>query len=136
MAAAISPPDAARWTRGVLIIFTMFGFAFGNWLARLPAVRDHLGASTMQMSFIGLTIAAGAVAGLLFAGRTVTWLGPRRALFYSAIGQAIALPLGSLMLWTGFVIPGLVVLANLPVALGKHRRRRQARGRQIVQQHL
>ena len=89
----------------------MFGFAFGNWLARLPAVRDHLGASTMQMSFIGLTIAVGAVAGLLFAGRTVTWLGPRRALFYSAIGQAIALPLGSLMLWTGFVIPGLVVLA-------------------------
>ena len=95
----------------MLIIFTMFGFTFGNWLARLPAVRDHLGASTLEMSVIGLIIAVGAVTGLLFAGRTVTWLGPRRALFFSAIGQSIALPVGSLLLWTGMHIPGLLVLA-------------------------
>ena len=102
---------ASRWTFGVLIVFTMFGFGFGNWLARIPAVRDRLGATTFEMSVIGLTLAAGSVIGLLVAGRTVTWLGPRQAMLYGAIGQAIFMPLGASLLWFGLPAPGMIALA-------------------------
>lgn len=111
MAAKDSPISPSRWTFGVLVVFTMFGFGFGNWLARIPAVRDRLGASTFEMSVIGLTLAAGSLIGLVFAGRTVTWLGPRRAIFYGALGQAIFMPLGATLLWFGVPIPGMLALA-------------------------
>lgn len=105
---AISP---RRWTLGVLVVFAAFGFGFGNWLSRLPAVRDHLDASTFEMSLIGLVLATGAVLGLVFSGRTVTWLGPRRAMLLGAAGQAIFMPLGVTLLWQGVLAPGLVALA-------------------------
>lgn len=95
----------------MLVVFTLFGFGFGNWLARIPAVRDHLGASTFEMSIIGLTLAGGSLLGLVFAGRSVTWLGPRRAMLLGTIGQAIFMPLGAGLLWVGLPIPGMLALA-------------------------
>lgn len=95
----------------MLIVFTMFGFGFGNWLARLPAIRDHLSASTIEMSIIGLSIAIGSVGGLLFAGHSVTWLGPRRAILVTVIGQVTFMSLGGLLLWAGYLVAGLIVLA-------------------------
>lgn len=111
MAAKDSQITPSGWTFGVLIVFTMFGFGFGNWLARIPAVRDHLGASTLQMSIIGLVLATGSVIGLVIAGRTVTWLGPRRTIYYGALGQALFMPLGATLLWFGFAAPGMLALA-------------------------
>ena len=111
MAAIDSRYSPSRWTFGVLVVFTLFGFGFGNWLARIPAVRDHLGASTFEMSIIGLTLASGSVLGLVFAGRTVTWLGPRKSILYGALGQALFMPLGATLLWFGFQGPGMFALA-------------------------
>ena len=111
-AAAITrAPTPSQWTLGVLVVFAAVGFGFGNWLARLPAVRDHLGASTFEMSIIGLVMAAGAVLGLVFSGRIVVWIGPRRTMILAAIGQAIFMPLGVTLLWFGFEIPGMLALA-------------------------
>lgn len=106
--AALNP---SRWAFSVLVVFTMFGFGFGNWLARLPAIRDHLGASTIEMSIIGLSIAIGAVAGLLFAGHSVTWLGPRRAILVTVLGQVVFIAVGGPLLWAGHLVPSLIVLA-------------------------
>lgn len=103
--------NPARWSIGVLVIFMMFGFGFGNWLARLPATRDHLGASTFEMSLIGLVLASGALLGLILSGRTVSWLGPRRAIFFSAIGQGVFMPLGTTLLWEGILLPSMLGLA-------------------------
>lgn len=101
----------SRWVVGVLVIFTLFGAGFGSWLARLPAVRDHLGASTFEMSVIGLVLATGSLLGLIFAGRTVSWLGPKRALLWSALGQSAMMPLGAVLLWVGLPVPGVLMLA-------------------------
>ncbi|MGO3146785.1 MAG: MFS transporter [Leucobacter sp.] len=110
--AAVNPaPTPARWVTGVLIVFTAFGFGFGNWLSRLPAVRDHLGASTFDMSIIGLTMAAGAVLGLSLAGRTVTWLGPRKVIMFAAFGQAIFMPLGATLFWIDQAPAGMALIA-------------------------
>ena len=108
---AIPAPHASRWTASVLVVFTMFGFGLGNWLSRLPAVRDHLGASTLEMSVLGLVLASGSVAGLVFAGRSVTWLGPRRAMLLCALGQAVCMPLAATLLWAGMLVPGAVAIA-------------------------
>lgn len=103
--------NPSRWVFSVLVVFTMFGFGFGNWLARLPAIRDHLGASTIEMSIIGLAMAIGSVAGLLFAGHSVTWLGPRRAILVTVLGQVVFMSVGGLLLWGGYLVPGLSMLA-------------------------
>lgn len=101
----------SRWVTAVLVIFTLFGFGFGNWLSRIPATRDHLGASTLEMSVIGLILASGSIVGLVFAGRTVSWLGPRRAIVYGAVGQSVFMPLGAVLLWWGLPVPGVIALA-------------------------
>ena len=111
MATLDASPTPRRWTIAVLVVFTLFGFGFGNWLARLPAMRDHLGASTFDMSVIGLTLASGSVLGLIVAGQSVTWLGPRRAILYGTLGQALFMPLGAALLWWGLPLPGMAALA-------------------------
>ncbi len=114
----MSHPDAAlpqrfarRWTGGVLVVFALLGVGFGSWLSRLPAVRDHLGASTLEMSVFGLTLALGSLAGLIFSGRTVTLLGPQRTLAVGVIGQAVAMPTAATLFWLGAPIPAAVFLA-------------------------
>lgn len=113
----MTTPDAAlrlraarRWTAGIIIVFALLGTGFGSWLSRLPAVRDHLGASTLEMSVFGLMLALGSLTGLIFSGRTVTWLGPQRTLAVGIIGQAIAMPAAALLFWSGAVVPAVVCL--------------------------
>ncbi|WP_336660200.1 MFS transporter [Leucobacter sp. USHLN153] len=94
----------------MLVIFALLGVGFGSWLGRLPGLRDHLGASTLQMSWLGLALALGSLTGLVFAGRTVSWLGPRRTLTIGITGQAIALPAAMILLWFGLTVPGVICL--------------------------
>lgn len=95
----------------MLVVFTFIGLGFGSWLSRLPGVRDHLGATTFQMSLLGFTLAAGSVVGLLISGRTIDRLGPRRALAVGVLVQLAAMPLAATLLWTGHIIPGGALLA-------------------------
>jgi len=106
-----APNAPARWVSGILVIFTLMGLGFGSWLSRIPAVRDHLGASTVEMSLLGLTLAAGSVTGLLLSGRSVAWLGPRRALSIGIVVQLLAMPVASVLLWIGAVPAAVVCLA-------------------------
>jgi MFS family permease len=100
----------ARWTRAVLVVFVLMGLGFGTWLSRLPAVRDHLGATTVEMSVYGLCLAVGSVAGLLVSGHTVQWLGPRRTLAVTVGVQALALPGAVAVILGGWIPLGLAVL--------------------------
>lgn len=100
----------SRWVNGILLIFTLLGLGFGSWLSRLPAVRDHVGASTFEMSVYGLCLAVGSLVGLMLSGRTISKLGSRRALALGVVAQAIAMPLATTLIWSGALIPGLAVL--------------------------
>lgn len=100
----------SRWVTGIVIIFTLLGFGFGSWLSRLPAVRDHLGASTFEMSVYGLCLALGSLTGLLLAGRTVSLLGSRRALGLGVLAQTLTMPIATTLIWQGFLLPGLAIL--------------------------
>lgn len=109
---------AGRWSTSVLIVFALMGTGFGSWLSRIPAVRDHLGATTFEMSLLGLSLALGSLSGLVFAGRSVSWLGPRRTLALGILVQAIAMPSATLLFWVGAPIPAAACLALFGFAFG------------------
>ncbi len=107
---ALDARSVRRWLVGTAVNFSMLGFGFGVWLGRLPAVRDHLEATTLQMSLYGLCVAAGSLVGLSFSGRTITWLGARRSLAICVTAQAAALLLAILLLWAGLTAPAAIAL--------------------------
>lgn len=109
---------ATRWTHGVLAVFTLMGLGFGSWLSRIPAVRDHLGASTLEMSIFGFVLAAGSVLGLILAGQSVSWLGPKRAIAVCVLMQLIAMPAAGSLFWVGAVVPAVACLAVFGFAFG------------------
>ncbi|MBK0422113.1 MFS transporter [Leucobacter sp. CSA2] len=95
----------------MLLVFALMGVGFGSWLGRLPAVRDHLGASTFEMSLIGLTLAVGSVIGLILSGRTVAILGPARSLAVCIVAQALAMTCASILFWVHLPVAGAICLA-------------------------
>lgn len=99
-----------RWVRAIVVIFLMMGLSLGTWFSRLPAVRDELGASTLEMSVYGLSLAAGSVIGLLLAGRLVVRIGPKRLIAVMVIAQIVTLPGAVSLLLIGALPVGLIVL--------------------------
>lgn len=94
----------------MLAVFALLGLSFGTWLSRLPAVRDHLEASTLDMSVYGLCLAFGSLVGLAFSGRTVAWLGARRTLFFCLLLQAFGLVLAIQLFWFSGAVWGMALL--------------------------
>ena len=108
----------ARWVRAVPIIFVVLGLSFGSWLSRLPAVRDHLGASPAEMSWYGLCFASGSLVGLIFSGRIVHRFGPRQVILLCMLGCAILLPAAASIILYIAVPPGLAVLFAFGLVFG------------------
>jgi len=99
-----------RWVRTMLAIFLLLGLSFGTWLSRLPAVRDRLDASTLEMSVYGLCLAAGSVVGLVISGQVVQRFGPKRTMLVTGLAQVVALPVAVAIILAGAIPLGLVVL--------------------------
>ncbi len=105
----MSPERAAR--RAVTATFFLNGLLFGSWAARIPAVRDLFDLSDGQLGLTLAALAAGAIAAMPLAGRTVTARGSRpvtRAALLAA-GVAVVLPPlapGALLLAVGAFVFG------------------------------
>lgn len=96
--------------RAIFVIFFVTGFSFGTWLSRLPSLRDALGATTVEMSFYGLCLAAGSIVGILLSGRLIERFGPRRMITITVALQVVALPGAAALFVAGHLLPGLAVL--------------------------
>lgn len=105
-----APGAIVRWVRVMPPMFFVIGLGFGSWLSRLPAVRDQLGASAVEMSFFVFCLAAGSLAGLIFSGQIVHRFGPRRVLVVAALAMAVALPGAAALILGGAIPLGLAVL--------------------------
>ncbi len=68
-------PELAAWRNAVLVIFALSGFVFANWAARIPNVRDILGASTQQMGLLIVGGAIGSILGLIASSHIIARLG-------------------------------------------------------------
>lgn len=75
-------------TRSSLVIGVVFAFnslLFGNWITRIPTVKDMLGLSEIDLGLALLGAPLGAILMLPFVGWYIARLGAGPATFYSAI---------------------------------------------------
>ena len=49
---ALTRSEIVRWRNAVFLIFALSGIGLASWIARTPAIRDSLGASTFEMGLI------------------------------------------------------------------------------------
>jgi MFS family permease len=73
-------PVLARWRNAVLAVFAMSGFVFASWAARVPNIRDLLGATTREMGVLIFGIAIGAIVGLLASSHVIARTGASTAI--------------------------------------------------------
>ena len=82
------------WRNAMFVIFGLCGIALASWVARLPATRDALGASTLDMGVLIFGLAFGSILGLLASSHVIARLGARRtmrvAYVVAPVGFAIA----------------------------------------------
>ena len=97
------------------MIFALCGVALASWVARVPAIRDAVGASTWQMGLIVFGLAGGSMVGLVLSSHVLARFGPiatiRATMILSAVGIVIAGVGGSLasipVVTAGLVVFGL-----------------------------
>jgi MFS family permease len=77
----------------VSVIFFASGAAYGNFVARIPALKEKLEASDAELGVVLFAGAAGAVVVLPVAGWLSARLGSRRVTRVALLGVALSLPL-------------------------------------------
>ncbi|GAB3649210.1 MFS transporter [Glycomyces tarimensis] len=108
-------PVLARWRNAVLVVFALSGFVFANWAARVPNIRDILGASTREMGLLILGIAVGAMLGMLASSHVISHLGATSAIRWFLAFSAIGLGAAGLIAW---LAPDYWVLMAAMAVLG------------------
>jgi MFS family permease len=110
-----SSPELRRARLAVSAAFFANGFAFANWAARIPAVKDHVGLSTGSLGVALLGIAIGAVVAMPLAGALLVRVGSRLLTRATLALTCIALPLPAL---AGSLPALMAALALLGIASG------------------
>jgi MFS family permease len=81
----VSDERLRRAVQATYIAFIGSGFAFANWAARIPQVREHFQLEPSSLGLVLLSIAAGSVVALPLSGPLIAWLGPRRTVSMTAV---------------------------------------------------
>ncbi|MCU1424993.1 MAG: putative major facilitator superfamily transporter [Microbacteriaceae bacterium] len=83
----LSRGQVVVWRNATFVIFALCGLGLASWVARLPAVRDSLGASTIDMGVLIFGLALGSILGLVTSSHVIARLGARGTMKWSfAIG--------------------------------------------------
>ena len=93
---ALSRTAVLAWRNAMFVIFAICGLGLASWVSRVPAVRDALGASTLEMGILIFGVALGSIGGLLASSHVIAHFGARRAI-------AMCLTIGPI----GFIIAGI-----------------------------
>lgn len=108
-AGRLSRSEITRWRNAIFYIFFMCGILFAGYMARVPRVRDVLGADTQLMGWLAMAISIGSIGGMTASSHVITKLGAKRTM----------LIFGTIMC-LGITVAGIGAgLASIPVlALG------------------
>jgi predicted MFS family arabinose efflux permease len=105
----------------VTLLFLIYGIVLGTWTARIPAVKDRLGLSDMQLSLGLLAFAAGSILGMQVAGRLVDRFGSHTVMFPAVLVDAALLVLpafaGNLAVLAGCLVVFGAVHGTLNVSM-------------------
>ena len=108
-------PSDRRTLVSLAVQFTVNGFVYATYLARLPEIRDQVGIS---LATLGAVLTTGALAGLVgsfFTARVIAWLGSRRVLVVGALAYVLALPVIGSSTSPVVLVVGLVVLMAMDI---------------------
>jgi predicted MFS family arabinose efflux permease len=92
-------PDPPRWRRTRLrraalataLVFATNGFLLASWVARLPAIRDRLGAGTAELGLALLAPGFGSLLSMPFSGSWCRRLGSRAVVAGTTLASAVGL---------------------------------------------
>jgi MFS family permease len=94
------------------LLFVMRGFILGSWIARIPAIADHLGVSRTELGSLLIAGAVGALISFQTSAPRISRIGSARAILVFGIGWMLAYPMAIyapgtigffvLFLWFGF----------------------------------
>jgi fucose permease len=105
--ASLTRGEVVAWRNALFVIFALCGIAMASWVARTPAIRDAVGASTWQMGLIVFGLSAGSMVGLTTSSHVLARFGPLATIRFSMIISAV-----------GMMITGLGgSLASIPVVI-------------------
>jgi MFS family permease len=76
----LSRQEVTSWRNSMFLIFGLSGLALSSWVARLPAMRDALGISTLEVGMLLFGVAVGSIVGLLASGHLIAQVGARKTL--------------------------------------------------------
>ena len=111
-APALTRQQVVAWRNALFVIFALCGVALASWVARTPAIRDAVGASTWQMGLIVFGLAGGSMVGLVLSSHILARFGPiatiRATMIVSAVGIVIA-GIGGSLASIPVVTAGLIV---------------------------
>jgi fucose permease len=109
---ALTRAQIIAWRNAVFLIFAICGVSMASWVARTPAIRDALGASTFQMGLIVFGLAAGSIVGLTASSHVLARIGSAATIRATLVVAAIGLSLtgvGATMAMSAIVVAGLAI---------------------------
>lgn len=94
------------------LLFIMRGFILGNWIARIPAIAEHLGVSRTELGSVLIAGAIGALISFQTSAPRITTIGSAKAILIFGVGWLLAYPMAvfapgtalffAALLWFGF----------------------------------
>ena len=84
------PARVRQARRGVMGLFVTLGMMLATLLSRLPTIRDELGVTKGQLSFLLIMGAVGALIALMLTGWAVARFGTRKLHVWSSVAYAAA----------------------------------------------
>ena len=106
--------DIGAATRATYVGFAATGFAFANWAARIPQVKEQLSLDPSELGLLLLAIGSGAVIALPLAGPVVGHFGVRRTVTTGGVlaGIALLLVAAGYQLGVALVAVGLFIFGT------------------------
>ncbi|GAB3604892.1 MFS transporter [Conyzicola nivalis] len=108
-AGALSRHQVVAWRNAMFVIFALCGLALASWVSRLPAVRDELGASTLDMGVLIFGLSFGSILGLLVSSHIIARLGARTTMRWGFVIAPIGLASAGLAATVGPSFPVIFV---------------------------
>jgi MFS family permease len=107
MSETLTRRQLLAWRNAIFVVFALSGVSIASWVARLPAVRDHLGLDTGQIGVLIFAMSVGSVLGLIAAPPVMLRIGARAGMVLSlclVAGGVVVIGVGTSVLGSAVVV--------------------------------
>src|SRR6478735_2023267 len=91
MDTVLTRTQLVAWRTAIFTIFFVTGLGFASWASRLPAVKNDLGITDLQIGVLLFVSGAASIVGLSLANVIVVRWGARRGMVATVIAFSLGL---------------------------------------------